>query len=405
MLAKNMSCEKFYCPMARGTPRAWAFGQVRGCVASPGSYKVPRARSYTCLRRAQFPCLVGVGVTFLALQVVFFTYMIRMHDAASPSVPPSLLPMVQLVAAPAEAEADVESSMTISAVSGELPTLQADSNLLQPHTAGMQPLHGPDGGRTDVNSTATTRSRQSSRQAHVTWDFHAPTHMAGRDVDIHGCLGQGTYGTVLNGSLVSSGQPVVIKVPVLRHWGFKYYRAELRGLSDLQATIGSSRHIVRLIGNTSYDTSELLRLREQTGFECLNKTDLELARSATAQLPALLLEPLATHSLFDWLGTIAAPPSDVASPRPLNAQRRLFRSQLVKARAPSSAYREAFGQASTVLLGAARGLAALHRARIIHRDLTEPGRSATLPSPLRMRAMRPRCQCSPFFRPLPCERG
>ena len=58
------------------------------------------------------------------------------------------------------------------------------------------------------------------------------------------------------------------------------------------------------------------------------------------------------------------------------SQRLVYKAQLAKARA--SPLREAYGQAAVILLGVARGMAAIHRARVLHRDLTEPGKNALL---------------------------
>ena len=105
-------------------------------------------------------------------------------------------------------------------------------------------------------------------------------------------------------------------------------------------------------------------------------------------LPALLLEQLASAatspappgagiralegiSLHQWLASVAAPSQDGLS---IEAQRRAFKQRLQKARA-QKALQPAFAAAYELLLGACRGLAALHAARIVHRDLTEPGKN------------------------------
>ena len=77
------------------------------------------------------------------------------------------------------------------------------------------------------------------------WDFFPPTYDFGRgEVMLHGCLGNGTYGAVLNASIrrrgATASASAVVKLPVLRSWGFRFYRTELRGLEAIGRLSGSS---------------------------------------------------------------------------------------------------------------------------------------------------------------------
>lgn len=296
------------------------------------------------------------------------------------------------------------------------------------------------------------------------WALGPPTHRA---VRLHGCMGKGTYGATLNASLPGVGT-VVLKLPVLRHWGFRFHRAEARALEALEASVAgggaSIRNVVRTFGNTTVGVRWLLRLatsdkmiidgevrqpvlhlwvaslclcplpapltensraqdwvstddarfgrgsegaRSDVGdvggrldepmsarWGCLNGSDLQHALDLGAHtLPVLLLEPLEDISVFKWLAGLAAPANaengggvDVtaggaaASQLALDAQRRLFRSQIEAAKAPASPplLRDALHHGLILLTGVAHGLNAIHRARVLHRDLTEPGKNALL---------------------------
>jgi len=120
-----------------------------------------------------------------------------------------------------------------------------------------------------------------------------------------------------------------------------------------------------------------------TSWSCLNRTDLQRGRRSlsVSRVPVLLLERLTDLSLFKLLATVAAPAAhESPAPPPLEMQRRIFRAQLAKARASEvlRPYEDALPFLSGLLLGVSRGLAAMHRARVVHRDLTEPGKNVLL---------------------------
>ena len=78
-------------------------------------------------------------------------------------------------------------------------------------------------------------------------------------MQLHGCLGRGTYGAVLNASADGVGR-VVLKLPVLRTWGFKFVRAEVRALQALNASIavggaGTNDNVVRWRGQSTQNTN------------------------------------------------------------------------------------------------------------------------------------------------------
>ena len=244
--------------------------------------------------------------------------------------------------------------------------------------------------------SASSGREQAGRRRRVdslAWDFAAPTHAEG-SVALHGCLGKGTYGAVLNGT-TATGAAVIVKVPVLRHWGFTFYRAELRALEAVASATrraggyGGVRNVVRLLGNTTVSIAWLLARSENvsdgavdghTTWDCLNHTDLRLSSAVlrVPRLPAMLLEPVQAQgralSVFKWLSTVAAPTVGAS----LDTQRRVFRAQLSRVMAAEPPLRDAFRAAFSVLIGVCRGLATLHHARVIHRDLTEPGKNALL---------------------------
>lgn len=417
--------------------------------------------------------LIAASAVFICLQIVFFT---------------SLLPGISPEAATVSKEL-VDSLLRkfvepTAAGAAEPDDLSSDS-LFPPPFMLMYPPSAPPLASSGLERwdapevVARWRAAQKKRSAaHFAYDFKSELYSS-HDVTLLGCLGNGTYGVVLNASLRHSDgteQNVVVKLPLLRNWGFRFYRDEQRALDAMENLNagggGAPRNIVRALGNTTFSIEALLSLssggrrpsdgrgdrrrllslgghapmaeddeevydynddrpfgqrgrasmsaREQGGlptahaqaprgleaeasagggsevsrateasrWRCLNRSDLLVAHSTLflQRVPALLLEPLETVSVFKWLATVAATPaaSSASSAQtrrqqlpPLDTQRRLFRAQLERhAKAPGAPLRDAFRSALTVLIGVARGLAALGRARILHRDLTEPGKNA-----------------------------
>ena len=232
------------------------------------------------------------------------------------------------------------------------------------------------------------------------WEF-GPNEVDEDALELERCLGKGSYGMVFEGSVrggpggIGAGQrarKVVVKVPTIRHWGFRFYRSELDALLAVRATTSASagvesggetvrlavaakRNVVRLLGNTSISVDELMTLEpESDRWGCVNRTDLQIGLDHGARvLPAMLLEPLSNTSLFKWLTAVAAPKEGVS----LSMQRRFFQLQHARATAdPELA--AAFASAFDVLLGFARGVALLHSLHLVHRDLTEPGKNVLL---------------------------
>ena len=247
------------------------------------------------------------------------------------------------------------------------------------------------------------------------WDF-GPNEVDEDALELQRCLGKGSYGMVFEG--VVRGGPgglrtahrarrVVVKVPTIRHWGFRFYRTELDALLAVRAATSSAgdgdgdgegndggavrlaaaarRNVVRLLGNTSVSVDELMALQSETSkseasggkgerWSCVNRTDLQIGLDHGARvLPAMLLEPLSNTSVFKWLATVAAPKEGVS----LSMQRRFFQLQRARATAdPELA--SAFESAFDVLIGFARGVALLHSLHLVHRDLTEPGKNVLL---------------------------
>ena len=229
-------------------------------------------------------------------------------------------------------------------------------------------------------------------RAHTTQRDVGTTHTES-NVVLQGCIGNGTYGFVLSGQLKASHSDVkvAVKVPILRQWGYRYYAKELHALEAVHAATrgGVNRHVIRLIGNMSLSVRSLLErpaAYSDTPLDdhCINRTDLQHERDShgRAALPALLLEHVTFNgtggvvSVFRWLAAIAAPLRGPS--HSFESQRLVYKAQLAKARDPSSPLRDAYGQAAVILLGVARGMAAIHRARVLHRDLTEPGKNALL---------------------------
>ena len=101
-------------------------------------------------------------------------------------------------------------------------------------TDGSPPgrAHGRGGGRRRKKRLVVVRRPVNLTQEFV-WDFSAVT-VRGEQSRLLGCLGRGTYGIVLNASYSDApdapGHAAALKVPLLRTWGFRFYRIELQVL-------------------------------------------------------------------------------------------------------------------------------------------------------------------------------
>ena len=353
--------------------------------------------------------LLLVAAAACTLQLMFVHSFLPVEDDASAA---AAVRVVEPTALPAEAEEEADSSSTPGATPSPPPTPPPEPIAAQ----GDSAAHRSD-------QLPSTASRHRARKQLV-WDFGSPTHGPGA-VQLHGCTGQGTYGAVINASADGIG-PVVLKLPVLRHWGFKFFRAESHALQALDSSVPggsvSVRNVVGLSGNVSLDVRWLLALAQRgargdsiptddSGFlsdedaaasdssaaneparwSCLNVSDLHHALSiGVERLPAMLLEPLQTTSVFKLLAAVAAPmnanagvdvtagEASAGSAPTLDSQRRIYRGQVEALRNGPADMFDAFRHTLVLLTGVAHGLNALHRARVLHRDLTEPGKNALL---------------------------
>lgn len=307
-----------------------------------------------CRRRARRVGLCLAVFAFLVLQVAFFTFLIQEQDAVAEAMAPLF-------------------DLRIPAVLTAMPAEEESAEVAPP---SMPPLNAAQPGSFGLNTT----------------------HEEGV-ILLRSCIGKGTFGSILNAT-TPSGE-VIVKVPLFRHWGLRYYEMEQRALRAVNG-VGGSRHVVRLVGNATIATNRLLHLgefdlggstsssdsasREQDGmtaerWSCLNTTDLRMVRDVLgfSRVPVLLLESLEDLSLFKVLASIAAPPdTGSGTPASLEYQRRVFRAQLAKEHSPTAQWRESLRFMGGLLLGVSRGIAALHRAHVVHRDLTEPGKNVML---------------------------
>ena len=95
--------------------------------------------------------------------------------------------------------------------------------------------HGHGGGRRHKKRLVVVR-RPVNLTQEFAWDFGEAT-VHGEQTRLLSCLGRGTYGIVLNASYRSdeaAGHAAALKVPLLRSWGFRFYRVELQVLRALQ---------------------------------------------------------------------------------------------------------------------------------------------------------------------------
>lgn len=359
-------------------------------VRRPPSLKAPGCSC--CPRCVRSKCFLVPPAAFVLLQLLFVAYIsqeVRRPAARgeetefNATTPPTLQP-----AAAAEPPHHDE-------LVPEAPPQQAESRaglhgLERRSEAADAPEDGADGtpqGRDEHGGRRRRRRRVGivRRRTNFThelqWDF-APTSVAEEQITLVGCLGRGTYGVVLNVSY--PGGAAALKVPLMRTWGFKFYRVELEALLALRGGGEGERHLVRLLGNATLPTARLLALNtSEAAWECVNRTDL-LLRPEVSALPALLLEPFPRGTLFHALASLAAPDAvaEMTGAKlthvSLDGQKRYFKQRLQAARAPGAPYREAVAGAWDVLVGLARGMRRLHGRRLIHRDLTEPGKNVMI---------------------------
>ena len=336
---------------------------------------------------------------FVALQLVFAAFIVE--EVQTPRPAAAALPAQPTL----QPEAAAEPHELTPATEPSLPGQFAAVGSLQAEEDGVaaDAEATADGARSAPSQHHSTKRKKKrmvvvKRRVNATrelqWDFAPPT-VDGEQTELRSCVGRGTYGTVLNASY--PGGTAVLKMPLMRSWGFKFYRIELSVLLALQG--GGSRgggamaaeppqdgerNIVRLLGNVSVSVERLLRLNASAPqWSCLNTTDLLVSPNDQVRaLPALLLEPLPRGSLFHWLAALAAPDADSPLPPtlPKDVQRRLFKERLALARLPGAPFRDAMAPHSAweLLLGLAHGMRAMHARRVVHRDLTEPGKNVQL---------------------------
>ena len=102
-------------------------------------------------------------------------------------------------------------------------------------TDGSPPgrAHGHGGGGRRRKKRLVAVRRPVNLTQEFVWDFSAVT-VRGEQSRLLGCLGRGTYGIVLNASYSDApdapGHAAALKVPLLRTWGFRFYRIELQVL-------------------------------------------------------------------------------------------------------------------------------------------------------------------------------
>ena len=379
---------------------------------------VPRLRrppsSARCcsLKRSLF-CLLPA---FIMLQLVFVAYMSQeagllpeRHAGGRPAaraeleptapVQPTLQPAAAAEPAESTAAEPLAGSEQSEAVGGGGEEAGGGGEEEEDGTDGTDGsppgrAHGHGGGGRRRKKRLVVVRRPVNLTQEFVWDFSAVT-VRGEQSRLLGCLGRGTYGIVLNASYSDApdapGHAAALKVPLLRTWGFRFYRIELQVLlalqqggeggeggrggaspADQEAQGGATedegeRNLVRLLGNTTVAVSRLLELdggEEQ--WSCLNHTDLLQWPKVTA-LPGMLLELLPRGSLFHALAALAAPEA-VAQlaglpPPPrlsLDAQRKVFKQRLQAARRPEAPFREAVEHPWDILLGLARGMRRMH---------------------------------------------
>lgn len=248
------------------------------------------------------------------------------------------------------------------------------------------------------------------------------------------CLGAGTYGTVLAGSLPHRGEglpeQMVLKVPKqIGRWGERHISNELRAI----AAMHRSRNIVRLHGIVYVPLSWLAQKaiegrreaknrgrsgagctgRERGGtrclsWECLNHTDIrdvmagknvsDAAQTVTQRgaVLAMVLERLPPGRILSLERALRSDSHrlDEYSKRPgvdpirlREWQMALFQTKVEKARRDAGLtvpQRRVVSKQSTaawdLLIGLARGYERMHEAMVVHRDLVLSGKNVLLKS-------------------------
>ena len=206
-------------------------------------------RSWLRQRAGCFRCaaLILVGAGFLAMQAVFFASLLPNVNTEAADVSKELIATVlrKFVEPIADAAA---------AAPDEIDEAGAESESLLPPPARPPPAVAFGGGLrrpAKVWGTAKTVSTADNSRAFA-WDFKLATTFS-HEVKLHGCVGNGTYGSVLNASLGRRGKPIVVKLPVLRHWGFRFYRAELRALEAVESLNTGDRGARNVIRSFVFD--------------------------------------------------------------------------------------------------------------------------------------------------------
>jgi hypothetical protein len=374
--------------------------------------QLERLRGRIRRQRGRLRCgalLVG-GCVFCAVQVAVFVSLLRSNDertqllalAASRRLHAVVEHLRRIAAAfepaaqPAPAEPEEESPPSLL-VEETLALKQSMTNRPMQRPMAPLPSHADGAAAAPLHPvvSAALASPMRGRPSRLTrpsdprlrWDFGVSSY-SDDEVTLHGCSGNGTFGAVIDAS--ARGRRLVVKLPILRHWGFKFHRAERRALEAIGSLGGPRRHVVNLLGNASFSVRSLLALldgepsalfvsTEREGdphrWDCLNRTDLRLADSlGVDRLPLLLLEAYDGPSVFKWLASVAAPAESRTAP--LEAQRRLFDIQLGTSLATD--HGDAFRSALTLLIGVSRGMGAIQRAHVLQRDLSEPGKNALI---------------------------
>ena len=212
----------------------------------PRPRRPPPSSVQCCSIKRSLLCLLP-PVGFILLQLLFVAYMSqeythRLHLSRAelePTVP------VQPTIHPAAAAEPAESSAAEPLARSEQGEAGGGSE-----EDGMDGTDGTDGtggtppgrphghGRRRKKRLVVVRRPINLTQEFV-WDFGAAT-VRGEQTRLLGCLGRGTYGTVFNASYradeASHAPPdapahaAALKVPLLRSWGFRFYRVELQVL-------------------------------------------------------------------------------------------------------------------------------------------------------------------------------
>ena len=271
----------------------------------PRRRRPPPSSVQCCSIKRSLLCLLP-PVGFILLQLLFVAYMSqeythRVHLARAELEPTApVQPTIHPAAAAEPAESSAAEPLARSE-QGEAGGGSEEDGMDGTDGAGGTPPGRPHGhGRRRKKRLVVVRRPINLTQEFV-WDFSAAT-VRGEQTRLLGCLGRGTYGTVFNASYRADeashappdapGHAAALKVPLLRSWGFRFYRVELQVLLALQGGGGGrdggggeggaggvssaegheqdarggaaveegERNIIRLLGNTSVAASRLLEL-------------------------------------------------------------------------------------------------------------------------------------------------